>query len=34
MAANRAVATAERLVQDRYMVLGDLDDTPPVRGGG
>jgi hypothetical protein len=31
----RAVATAEHLVHDRYMVIGDLYDTPsPNRGGG
>ena len=31
----RAVDTAEHLVHDRYMAIGDLYDTPsPTRGGG
>lgn len=31
--ANRPVTTAERLVRDRYMVLGGLYDTPPRAPG-
>lgn len=33
--ANRPVTTAEHLVHDRYMVLGDLYDAPsPTHRGG
>ncbi|MFJ2202459.1 hypothetical protein [Streptomyces violaceusniger] len=31
--AVRPVATVEHLVHDRYMLIGDLYDTPLTRGG-